>query len=144
MYNTASNPPSPVPPRTAPKFAWPKPGEDTPRLAWPEFLRLVALQLEADYPCHGPNADPGASPGAFLAEHVIALAEQGVQLGAWDPASPVARAQEDADLEAASVQAMEAEAMAPGVWTITVIDESPGDSRRGWFRDDPESETNRN
>ena len=100
-----NNPPqSPSP---LPRFVWPRPGSDQPRLAWPEFLRVVALQLQRDYPCPGPSTDPGASLGNFLASHVIALADQASALQAWDPGSHVAHAQVmEEEVEAAWYQFM--------------------------------------
>jgi hypothetical protein len=135
-HNTPSQSPSPLP-----RFVWPRPGSDQPRLAWPEFLRVVALQLQRDYPCPGPSADPGASLGNFLAAHLIALSEQATALQAWDPASHVARAQEAEDINAAWQMALEAEIENPGIWVITTPDESPDGAQRGYFSRDMDDET---
>ena len=111
-----TQPPSPSP---LPRFVWPRPGSDQPRLAWPEFLRVVALQLQRDYPCPGPSTDPGASLGNFLASHVIALADQASALQAWDPGSHVAHAQVmEKEVEAAWYQVL-GEASQPDGWEAT-------------------------
>jgi len=56
---------------------------------------------------------PGA-PGAFLAQYIGGLSEQALVLGAVDPDSHLALAQDAQEREAAWYQALEAEAMQPG------------------------------
>jgi hypothetical protein len=146
MDNTAPNPQETPPPR----FEWFPPGVDAPRLAWSEFLRLIALQLEIDYPCPGPRSDPGDSLGAFLAAHLIALAEQASALQAWSPGSHIAHAQEaEAAVEAAWYQVLD-QAGQPDGWEATddvtgSLDGHPsqdeGGPIRGWFSCDSEDET---
>ena len=132
--NTASQSPSPAPP-PLPKFEFLPPTVDAPRLEWADWLCLVADQLAADYP---------GRVGLFVSAHIGALAIQARALGAHGPDEHERLAAEAAAAEAAWVQALEAEAMSPGIWTITVQDESSDDTRRGWFTCDSESETNRN
>ena len=134
MDNTAPNPRTTPPPPPLPRFAWTRPGVDpeAPRLPFDQYLRLIALQAEIDYPC-GPDTDPGASLGALISSYLLAIAEQSVQLGAWDPASYIERSQAEADRAAAYLQALMHEAD-HGSWVI--IQPSPedlsDDANGGW------------
>ena len=101
-------------------YIWPRPGDDLPRLDWSSWLRLIGLQIAADY--HGPE-------GQFLSAHIIALAEHARVLGATSPDSHERLAQVEADREAAWVAALENEAMSPGVWSLT---DPGGDEIGGW------------
>ncbi len=137
-----SRAPSPQP---HPLYIWPRPGNDLPRLDWSSWLRLIGLQIAADY--HGPE-------GQFLSAHIIALAEHARVLGAADPESHERLAQAEADRESAWIQALEAEAMAPGIWSLTEPhpdavggwDGCPADdgAQRAWLALDHEDETYRN
>ena len=138
-HNTPSQSPSPPP-----RFVWPRPGSDQPRLAWPEFLRVVALQLQRDYPCPGPSApEPRALRwGTSWRPSLIALSEQATAASEpGTPASHVARAQEAEDINAAWQMALEAEIMNPGIWMITAPDESPDGAQRGYFSRNTDDET---
>jgi hypothetical protein len=150
-HNTPSQSPGDSP--TTPRFVWPKPdqGHTIPRLGWPEFLRVVALQLQRDYPCPGPSTDPGASLGNFLASHVIALAEQAEALQAWDPGSHVAHAQVmEEEIEAAWYQFVgdqyepslsDDETAGLGGHPAQPDFETDDGPVRGWFSRDSEDET---
>ena len=60
------------------------------------------------------------APGAFLAQYIGGLAEQALVLGAVDPDSHLALAQAEQERESAWIQALEAEAAAPGgSWELT-------------------------
>ena len=87
--NTPSQSPSPLP-----RFVWPRPGSDQPRLAWPEFLRVVALQLQRDYPCSGPSTDPGDFAGELpggAPDRAIGTGNRASSLGPGIPRCPSPR-----------------------------------------------------
>ena len=124
---------SPLPPPT-PRFEWPVLGVDpeAPRLGWPEFLDLLSQQLTKDYP--GPV-------GAFLAARLGNLMAEAVALGAHSPEAHEHLAQAAADSEAAWVASLESEVEHPGVWMITVHDENPQGTRRGYYATTSDDET---
>ncbi len=136
-------------PQPHPLYLWPRPGDDLPRLPWADWLRLIALQLGDDYPGAG---------GRFLSAHLIALAVQAEALGATSPDAHERLAQAEADRESAWIQALEAEAVAPGIWSLTdpgdpddvggwgghPVDLGDDQASRYWVADDPENEVYRN
>lgn len=138
-YNTSAHSQPPTPAR----FAWPRPGDDTPRLEWSCWLRLVAMQLERDYP---------GEPGRFLAAHVTALASQAEALYASDPQAHESLAHEAELAEQAWMAAIEAEvADGPGHWEPADPDmpdlggwgghpdaATDDAARRGWYACDPD------
>ena len=129
MYNTHK---SPSPP---PKYEWFPPGVDQPRLTWAQYLRLWAD--EVDRAC-------GGEVGHHLGGWFLSLAIQAEALQAFSPEDHQVKAMLEAEREAAWVRALEAEAMSPGIWTVTVQDEGPDGSRRGWFADNADDATYRN
>ena len=128
-------------PQPHPLYIWPRPGEDSPRLPWADWLRLIALQIDTDYP---------GTVGRFLSAHLIALALQAEALGATSPDAHERLAQEAADAEAAWYQALEAEAAQPGIWSLTDLDAVGGwgghleveeAASQYWVANDPDDET---
>ena len=119
--NTPSRSPSPLPP-PLPQFEWLKPTIDAPRLSWESWLALSADQLAHDYP---------GEVGLFLSSVVGALSHQARELGAISPAEHERLAEEEADRAAAWLQALQAEAAQPGVWTITENPEADPGYRPG-------------
>jgi hypothetical protein len=132
-----------------PKYAWPRPGTDAPRVPWADFLRLWATEIDKQI---------GGGPGRFLGSWLLGLALQAEALGAAGPGEHEAKAQAEAAREAAWIQALEAEAAAPGRWTLTEdpdydpemtgsLDGHPGQeegARRAWIGEDPFDEVNCN
>jgi hypothetical protein len=144
-YNTPSDSPSPLPP-PLPRFEFHPPGVDAPRLEWPDWLQVVSLQLQSDYP--GPV-------GLFLASAMGAVACQARELGATDWATHERLAAEEADRASAWLIAWEAEVAQPGGhWELSPDAtggwgghesqpdfESDDGPVRGWFSRDSEDET---
>ena len=102
-YNTPSDSPSPLPP-PLPRFEFHPPGVDAPRLEWPDWLQVVSLQLQSDYP--GPV-------GLFLSSIMGAVACQARELGATDWATHERLAQDEADRASAWLLALEQEWPSP-------------------------------
>ena len=136
-----SRAPSPQP---HPRYIWPQPWDDLPRLDWSSWLRLIGLQIAADYP---------GDAGQFLSAHLLALAEHANALGATCPITHLDRAQAEADRDAAYRAALEHEVL-DQAWTITNHgpDETGGwgghpqdicedAAQRGYFSTDPDDET---
>jgi hypothetical protein len=125
-----------------PKYEWPVPGDDTPRLPWADYLRLWAGAIDTM---------AAGEPGRFLAAYLLGLAAQAEALGARGPSEHEARAQAEAEREAAWVAALEAEVEQPGLWMTTLDPEITGsldghpsqdeDVRRAWLGADPYDET---
>ena len=145
-YNTPSDSPSPLPP-PLPRFEFHPPGVDAPRLEWPDWLQVVSLQLQSDYP--GPV-------GLFLASVMGAVACQARELGATDWVTHERLAQEEQDRAGAWLVALEAEVVQPGGhWEVSDdfnggwdghesqpdFDESDNGPIRGWLARDSEDET---
>ena len=145
-HNTPSDSPSPLPP-PLPRFEFHPPGVDAPRLEWPDWLQVVSLQLQSDYP--GPV-------GLFLSSVMGAVACQARELGATDWVTHERLAAEEADRASAWLIALEAEVAQPdGHWELSDdhnggwdghesqpdCDESDAGPIRGWFSRDSEDET---
>jgi hypothetical protein len=147
-YNTPSDSPSPLPP-PLPRFEFHPPGTDCPRLEWPDWISLVSLQLQSDYP--GPV-------GLFLSSIVGAVACQARELGATDWVTHERLAQEEQDRAGAWLVALEAEVVRPGGhWEPDLSDDHNGGwdghpihpdidpcangAYRGYFAVDPGDET---
>jgi hypothetical protein len=132
-----SRAPSPQP---HPLYIWPRPGDDLPRLPWSAYLRLIALQIDTDYP---------GAVGRFLSAHIIALSLQAEALGATSPDAHERLAQAEADREAAWHQALLDEAAQPGIWSLTDPDDVGGwgghlcedAASQYWIANDPGDET---
>jgi hypothetical protein len=99
-----------------PKYEWPVPGDDTPRLPWADYLRLWAGAIDTM---------AGGEPGRFLSAYLLGLAAQAEALGARGPSEHEARAQAEAEREAAWVAALEAEVEQPGLWMTTLDPDDP-------------------
>jgi hypothetical protein len=129
-----------------PKYAWPRPGTDAPRFPWADFLCLWATELDKQI---------GGEPGRFLGNWLLGLALQAEALGAAGPGEHEAKAQAEAAREAAWIQALEAEAEQPGLWTLTgdpddvtgsldghpAQDDEDEGARRAWLACEPDDET---
>ena len=66
-------------------------------MTWSDWLRLISLEVGTTIP---------GAPGAFISQHLLALAEHARVLGATDPESHERLAQAEADREAAWHQAL--------------------------------------
>ena len=118
-YNTPSDSPSPLPP-PLPRFEFHPSGVDAPRLEWPDWLQVVSLQLQSDYP--GPV-------GLFLSSVMGAVACQARELGATDWVTHERLAQKEQDRAGAWLVALEAEVVQPGGhWEPDLSDDHNG----GW------------
>ena len=132
--------PAPAP-QPLPRYEWPTPGADLPRLSWADWLRLYALEVARSIP---------GTPGAFLAQYIGGLAEQALVLGAVDPDSHLALAQAEQERESAWIQALEAEAAAPGgSWEPTdditgSLDGHDDNAHQYWIGSDLDDLTYRN
>ncbi|MBV8265138.1 MAG: hypothetical protein JO252_02200 [Planctomycetaceae bacterium] len=114
-YNTPANSPRPQP-----TFPSPTPG-DPRRVHWPEYLLLMADAVE--------RIAGDAECGLFIANHILAMHRQARLMGAVSPADHLAKAQAEADRQAAYVRALEEEA---GHWALGPGPDAGDPDLGGW------------
>jgi len=89
-----------------PTFPSPRPG-DPSRVDWHTYLLLMADAVEA--------LAGDAEAGLFLSSHILVMHQQAKLMGAVSPADHLAKAQAEADRQAAYLAALEEEA---GHWEV--------------------------